>query len=130
MGNEIAKRLEAAKSTAPFLVEKEQYQMAIDEINRLQARLDEALEYIEDPDEWKKIIYSGHPWHADEDGSTVRVFCENAQVFKAPKKGTQYEEYWPNQDLLKWMLRVMNEAENRGDQSPSAVCTKGNKDVC
>lgn len=121
--NEIALKLEAAKATAPYVIEKERYQMAIDEINRLQARLNELLG-DDDPEDWKKTIYPGEPWHADEDGTTVRVFCEYAQVFKAPKRGTQYEEYWPNPELLKWMLRVMNEAERRGDSSPPAVCLK------
>lgn len=122
--NAVARKLEEARKTAPYAIERDRYQLAINEINRLQARLDELLGGDEDPEDWKKTIHPGQPWHADEDGSTVRVFCENAQVFKAPKKGTQYEEYWPNPDMLQWMLRVMNEAEQRGDQSPPAVCAR------
>jgi uncharacterized membrane protein YfbV (UPF0208 family) len=118
--NEVAKKLEQAKAIAPYLIEKERYQMAINEINRLQNQLDEILGN-DDPADWEKTIYGGYPWHADEDGSTVRVFCENLQVFKAPKKGTQYEEYWPNPDLLKWMLKVLNKAESSGDVSPPAA---------
>jgi hypothetical protein len=118
--NDIANKLEIAKATAPYVIEKERYQMAIDEINRLQARLDGILG-DDDPDDWKKTTYGGEPWYADENGHNVRVFCEYAQVFKAPKKGTPYAEYWPNPEMLKWMLRVMNEAEQRGDQSPPAA---------
>jgi hypothetical protein len=124
--NEIAKKLEIAKATAPYVIEKDRYQMAIDEINRLQDRLDEILG-SDDPADWKKTIHDGGPWHADEDGTTVRVFCEYAQVFKAPKKGTQYQEYWPNPEILRWMLRVMNEAEARGDCSPPAACLRDDR---
>jgi hypothetical protein len=121
--NTVATKLEIAKATAPYVIEKERYQMAIDEINLLQAQLDE-IRGEDDPADWKTTIYQGRPWHADECGLTVRMFCEHAQVLKAPKKGTLYAEYWPNPDLLQWMLRVMNEAEERGDHSPAAVCPK------
>ena len=124
--NSVVRKLEEAKKTAPYTIERDRYQMAIDEINRLQTRLDEILG-DDDPADWKKTIYQGRPWHADECGSTVRMFCEHAQVLKAPKKGTPYAEYWPNPDLLQWMLRVMNEAEQRGDQSPPAVCARFSK---
>lgn len=123
MKNKVALELEIAIKTAPYQIEKERYLHAAQEINRLQAQLDEILgeDHAQD---WKKTSYEGSPWHADADAQTVRVFCEYAQVLKAPKKGTPYEEYWPNPDLLQWMLRVMNEAEQRGDHSPPAVLHK------
>jgi len=120
MKNKVIHELELAAKNAPYSMEKDRYQMAIDEIHRLQAQLDEILGEDHAHD-WQKTSYEGTPWHADADAQTVRVFCEYAQVFKAPKKGTPYEEYWPNPDMLRWMLRVMNEAEQRGDHSPSAV---------
>ena len=118
--NDVANKLAIAKSTAPYVIEKERYQMAIDEINRLQAQLDE-IRGEENPADWDKTSYDGDPWHADASGLTVRMFCGYAQVLKAPKKGTPYAEYWPNPALLRWMLRVMNEAEQRGDLSPPAA---------
>lgn len=121
--NPVARKLEEAKTTAPYAIEKDRYQLAIDEINRLQERIDELLGE-DDPKDWKKTIYDGEPWHADEDGQTMRVFCGYAQVFKAPKKGTPYAEYWPNPDMLRWMLRVMNEAVANGDQPPPAICPR------
>ena len=123
MENKIALELELAVKSSPYSIDKDRYQMALNEIRRLQAQLDE-IYGEKDPQDWKKTSHEGSPWHADEDGSSVRVFCEYAQVLKAPKKGTPYEEYWPNPDLLRWMLRVMNEAEQRGDHSPPAVLHK------
>lgn len=118
--NKVALKLEQAAKNSPYSLEKDNYQMAVDEIHRLQACVDE-IRGEEDPDDWTKTRYEGDPWHADENGLTVRMFCGYAQVFKAPKKGTLYEEYWPNPELLRWMLRVMNEAEQRGDLSPPAA---------
>lgn len=121
--NPVALELEQAAKNSPYSIEKSRYQMAIDEIHRLQACLNE-IYGEEDPADWVKTTYGGDHWHADEDGTSVRVFCDSAQVLKAPKKGTPYEEYWPNPELLRWMLRVMNEAEQRGDHAPPAALHK------
>lgn len=58
-----------------------------------------------------KQIYTGKPWHADEDDDTVRIFRGNLQIIKAPKQDTPYEEYWPDPDLLTWMLDTLNAKE-------------------
>ena len=118
--NKVALKLEQAAKNSPYSLEKDNYQMAVAEIRRLQACVDE-IRGEENPDDWAKTRYEGSPWHADASGLAVRMFCGYAQVFKAPKKGTPYAEYWPNPDLLRWMLRVMNEAEQRGDHSPPAA---------
>jgi hypothetical protein len=108
--NKVALKLEQAAKNSPYSLEKDNYQMAVDEIRRLQACVDE-IRGEENPDDGVKTIYEGDPWHADEDGLTVRMFCGYAQVFKAPKRDTPYEEYWPTPEQLTWMLQVLNQAE-------------------
>lgn len=112
MSNQVAKKLEAAKSIAPFLAEKERYQMAIDEINRLQALVDNSASTGHDSDHDHQIhTYEGAPWYADESDDSVRIFRGNMQIIKAPKRGTPYEEYWPTPEMIVWMLEVLNQAE-------------------
>lgn len=60
-------------------------------------------------------IYSGDPWHADEDEYSVRIFRGAHQIIKAPKDHPELdldmEPYWPDSETLEWMLRVLNSAE-------------------
>ena len=113
--NDVAKRLEIAKSTAPYLVEKERYQMAIDEINRLQAQVDDFAMYNngipESPDDIK--VYEGTVWHADESNDCVRVFRGNLQIIKAPKHHPLLEPYWPDPAMIRWIIQTLNDAELR-----------------
>jgi len=61
---------------------------------------------------WKIIqmttTYTGDPWHADESEDCVRIFREHAQIIKAPKHSTPFEEYWPEPKMIKWMLKALN----------------------
>lgn len=50
-------------------------------------------------------------WHADEDEDTVRFHRGNYQVFKSPKHGTDYAEYWPGTKTIQWMLDALNKYE-------------------
>lgn len=56
-------------------------------------------------------IYSGDPWHADEDEDSVRIFRGSLQIIKAPKHSTPFEEYWPEPKMIEWMLAALNEKE-------------------
>lgn len=56
-------------------------------------------------------VYEGEPWHADESDDTVRFHREHFQVFKAPKHGTSFAEYWPGPQTIRWMLEALNERE-------------------
>jgi hypothetical protein len=60
-------------------------------------------------DEFK--CYAGDPWHADEDEYAVRLFKGNFQIAKMPKQSEEYECYWPEPDMIMWMLQVLNQAE-------------------
>jgi len=55
--------------------------------------------------------YEGDPWYADESEDCVRIFRGNLQIIKAPKHDTPYEEYWPDPEMLRWMLDALNEKE-------------------
>jgi hypothetical protein len=55
--------------------------------------------------------YEGEPWHADEDDQVVRFHRKDMQVFKAPKHGTAFAEYWPGPKTIQWMLDALNERE-------------------
>ena len=94
MTNKVAEQLQSAISTAPFLIEKERYQLAVDEINRLQSIVDSNVILEDDSASENCIVYSGQVWHADECDSMVRFMRGHFQVFKSPKNGTNYEEYW------------------------------------
>jgi hypothetical protein len=56
--------------------------------------------------------YSGDPWHADEDESTVRFHRGDYQAFKAAKRDTPYAEYWPGPLTIRWMLDALNAREH------------------
>lgn len=55
-------------------------------------------------------VYEGSPWHADETDDSVRIFCNNLQIIKAPKADDIREPYWPEPYVLCWMLDVLNAA--------------------
>lgn len=55
--------------------------------------------------------YEGEPWHADEDEQVVRFHRGDMQVFKAPKQGTPFAEYWPGAMTIQWILDALNERE-------------------
>lgn len=109
--NEVAKKLEAAKSTAPYVIEKERYQMAIDEINRLQAEVDDFAGRSNGIPEFK--FYEGTIWHADETADCVRIFRGNLQIIKAPKHHPLLEPYWPDPAMIRWIIQTLNDAELR-----------------
>lgn len=56
-------------------------------------------------------VYEGDPWHADESDDCVRIFRGAFQIIKAPTHGTRYEEYWPDPEMLEWILAALNRAE-------------------
>jgi hypothetical protein len=56
-------------------------------------------------------VYEGEPWHADEDENVVRFHRGDLQVFKAPKHGTPFAEYWPGPKTIRWMLDALNARE-------------------
>jgi hypothetical protein len=58
------------------------------------------------------LTYPGKPWHADESEDCVRIFRGNLQIIKAPKQHTPYEEYWPDPEMIKWIVCALNQAEN------------------
>jgi hypothetical protein len=64
--------------------------------------------------------YEGDPWHADEDDQVVRFHRGDLQVFKAPKSGTPFAEYWPGPKTIQWMLAALNERE-RHQSLPHSV---------
>ena len=67
---------------------------------------------VEDlPESDAVLVYDGDPWHADECNSCVRFHRGHLQVFKAPKEGTPYSEYWPRPGMIRWMLDALNQAE-------------------
>lgn len=113
--NDVAKRLESAKFTAPYLVEKERYQMAIDEINRLQSLLDQFTADDTIGQAWNNEIrvYDGDIWHADESDDCVRIFRGALQIIKAPKYHPLLEPYWPDPVMIKWIIQTLNDAELR-----------------
>lgn len=112
--NDVAKRLEAAKSTAPYLVEKDRYQMAIDEINRLQDMVNELSGNVDSLSDQNDIkVYAGDPWHADESNDCVRIFRGNLQIIKAPKQHPLLEPYWPDPNMTEWLIRILNNAEQQ-----------------
>lgn len=111
--NKVAEQLQSAISTAPFLIEKERYQLAVDEITRLQDIVDKSNNTNKETKN-----YQGDPWYADDSADTVRFMRGNFQVFKAPKHSTDYEEYWPSPLMIKWMLDTMNIAESNGNLPP------------
>jgi hypothetical protein len=55
------------------------------------------------------VHYEGDPWHADEDDRVVRFHRGDIQVFKAPKQGTPFAEYWPGPKTIRWMLDALND---------------------
>lgn len=57
--------------------------------------------------------YPGDPWYADESEDCVRIFRGNLQILKAAKHDTPYEEYWPTQEQLEWMLIALNQYEKQ-----------------
>ena len=109
MSNPIADKLEAACSVAPFHVEKERYEMAAQEIRRLQDLVDQLTPPDTDPG--VSVFYPGSPWRAEEDQDCVRIFRGELQIIKAPKHGTPYQEYWPEPELLVWILATLNHGE-------------------
>lgn len=112
MTNPVAARLEAAIPTAPYVIEKERYKEAAQEIHRLQALVDQLLA-PESTRSQDLITYPGTLWHADESDDCVRIFRGDLQIIKAPKQGTPYEEYWPDPVMTQWIVDVLNQAELR-----------------
>jgi hypothetical protein len=106
--NPVALDLENAATIAPYLSEKNRYLAAAEEIHRLQAKLD-----ANQPKNFNLEIYEGHPWHADESESCVRLFYGNLQILKAPKVSEQFEAYWPSPEMIWRMLKALNEQENQ-----------------
>ena len=64
-------------------------------------------------------VHGDDPWHADEDDDCVRIFRGHLQIIKAPKHGTPYAEYWPDTEMLAWILRALNKAESDGEFVPA-----------
>jgi hypothetical protein len=56
-------------------------------------------------------IYPGDLWHADENDDCVRFFKGSLQIIKAPKRDTPYEEYWPDSDMINYILDALNSKE-------------------
>ena len=104
----MALELETAIKSAPYQIEKERYLKAAQEINRLQALVDAGQE---DQHPGQERVYKGDPWHADETDDCVRIFLGNLQIIKAPKRNTPYEEYWPEPDMLQWILDTLNKGK-------------------
>lgn len=61
-------------------------------------------------------VYGGDPWHADESEDSVRIFCGNLQIIKAPKMSDVFEPYWPDADALCWILDTLNAASPQNRQ--------------
>ena len=59
----------------------------------------------------ERKYYDGEPWHADECDDVVRFFRNHEQVFKAAKRGTQFAEYYPGPQTIRWMLYALNARE-------------------
>lgn len=111
MANKVAETLKSAIAIAPFKIEKERLELAVDEINRLQDIVDKLTGVLEDSSSDPMIIYNGDPWHADETADTIRFHCGAMQMFKIPKRGTLFEEYWPEPELIKHLLTVLNSSK-------------------
>lgn len=115
MTNPIVDKLNSAIVTSPYVIERERYQMAVEEITRLQAIVDQLSTSMDEPEQDDQdllnVCYPGEPWHADESNECVRIFRAHHQIIKAPKHGTPYEEYWPEPDMIMWMLKILNQAE-------------------
>lgn len=57
--------------------------------------------------------YSGSLWHADETDDCVRIHRDAFQIIKAPKKGDEFEPYWPDAPMIEWILATLNAAEGK-----------------
>jgi hypothetical protein len=112
--NIIAQRLREAAQIAPFKVEKERYLEAAQEIERLQHLVNQVADASES---MQLNVYEGDPWHADESDNSVRIFRGHLQIIKCAKHGTPYEEYWPDPQMLTWILQVLNHAESQSNST-------------
>jgi hypothetical protein len=64
------------------------------------------------PDDWEDQEY----W-SEESENSWQLFrkhpqdrdCHPLQILKAPKKGTPYAEYWPNEEENKFIVDALNE---------------------
>lgn len=54
------------------------------------------------------FLYFGEPWHADEDDNAVRIFKGELQIIKAPKHSEIFAEYFPEPDMIRWILDALN----------------------
>lgn len=68
-------------------------------------------------------VYAGDPWHADESEDSVRIFCGSLQIIKAPKISDVFEPYWPDADVLCWILDILNAASPQNRQFVNEAIT-------
>lgn len=113
MKNPVVIDLESGKKTSPYLIDKERYQRAIDEINRLQSIIESHVTHVDEIHE-RIRVYEGPVWNADESSDSVRIFRGNLQIIKAPKHHPELEPYWPAPSMIKWIVDALNDSESTG----------------
>jgi hypothetical protein len=104
--NPVARNLEQLASVSPFVIERENYRKAAQEIHYLQSKLDEKF-----AESSHITSYPGDPWHADESENSFRLFRGSLQILKASKQSESVEPYWPEPDMIQFMLDALNSRE-------------------